>query len=142
MDKRLLSTLYIVIIVFIFVSSLSYFNIGNELNLKITDNLYGDKKPLEQIIILAIDDKSLQSIGRWPWKREVFVDLFSKLKDAEVVGIDIAFFESYNKNVDTQLGDSIHNLNNAVLPIEFTSYDFKGGELKGTDKLVPIDELI
>ena len=141
MDKRLLSTLYIVIIVFIFVSSLSYFNIGNELNLKITDNLYGDKKPLEQIIILAIDDKSLQSIGRWPWKREVFVDLFSKLKDAEVVGIDIAFFESYNKNVDTQLGDSIHNLNNAVLPIEFTSYDFKGGELKGTDKLVPIDEL-
>ena len=30
-----------------------------------------DKEPSEDIVIIAIDDKSLQALGAWPWSREV-----------------------------------------------------------------------
>ena len=33
--------------------------------LKISDNLFAEKKPLNNIVIIAIDDASLQEIGRY-----------------------------------------------------------------------------
>ncbi|MFH0948953.1 MAG: adenylate/guanylate cyclase domain-containing protein [Candidatus Aenigmatarchaeota archaeon] len=63
-------------------------------SLRASDILYEKRSPLDSIIIVAIDDKSLQQIGRWPWDRKVYADFLSVARNAKVVGFDVSFFES------------------------------------------------
>lgn len=53
------------------------------------------KQPSDKIAIIAIDEQSLENIGRWPWSREVHADMFTKLAEAKakVVGSTVFFFE-------------------------------------------------
>ncbi len=55
-----------------------------------------DKKAVDnRLVLAAIDDSSLNQIGRWPWTRLRIVDLINKLNkfDAKVVAFDIFFSE-------------------------------------------------
>lgn len=49
----------------------------------------------DQVVIVAIDDYSLQQLGRWPWSRKRHAELVYKLTemDAAVIGIDVLFVE-------------------------------------------------
>lgn len=49
-----------------------------------------------RIVIVDIDDKSLQAEGRWPWSRAKLADLLEQLfsNQAAVVGFDILFAEA------------------------------------------------
>jgi adenylate cyclase len=118
-------------------SSLFLLGVFSGWQLKLSDALYNEKAPLKNIVIVAIDDKSLQEIGRWPWPRERFVELMPKLAESEVVGIDVAFFEEYDKKVDEELGDAIAKAGNVVLPVEYI--EFKEG--KGTKLLKTIEPI-
>lgn len=88
-------------------------------NLALTDALYGGKQPLKDIKIIAIDDKSLQEIGRWPWNRAVYTELLRSTKDARVVAFDIAYFEPTTE--DKALGDAMRQSGNVIIARE---YDF------------------
>lgn len=88
-------------------------------NLRLTDALYGDKQPLQNLVIIAIDDKSLQEIGRWPWNRAVYVDLLQHTANAKIVAFDIAFFEPTPD--DTLLGEAMRKAGNVIIARE---YDF------------------
>ena len=33
-----------------------------------------NKAPREDIVVVAIDDKSLQALGAWPWSRDVLAE--------------------------------------------------------------------
>jgi len=48
-----------------------------------------------RIVILAIDDDSIDRIGRWPWPRSVIGNMISKLSNAgaRLIGVDIFFSE-------------------------------------------------
>jgi len=51
----------------------------------------------ERIVILDIDEKSLQEVGRWPWPRDVMAGLIEKLFDkyqVEIVAFDVVFAEA------------------------------------------------
>ena len=53
------------------------------------------KNPNDRIAIIAIDDQSINNIGRWPWSRDVhakMTDLLSGAK-AKVIGNTVFFFE-------------------------------------------------
>ena len=53
------------------------------------------KNPNDKIAIIAIDDQSINNIGRWPWSREVhakMADLLAGAK-AKVIGNTVFFFE-------------------------------------------------
>jgi CHASE2 domain-containing sensor protein/nitrogen-specific signal transduction histidine kinase len=47
------------------------------------------------IVIIAIDDDSLEAIGRWPWRRAVHASLIERLAQAQpkAVALDIVFSE-------------------------------------------------
>ena len=55
----------------------------------------GTRKPQGEVAIVAIDDKSIVDLGRWPWPRTVFAQLTQALKDyhVAVVGFDLVFSE-------------------------------------------------
>ena len=50
----------------------------------------------DRVVIVDIDERSLASLGRWPWRRELVAQLLDQLFDryeAKVVGFDILFAE-------------------------------------------------
>ena len=55
----------------------------------------GPIEPQYPIYIAAIDAKSVDELGRWPWRRSVMADLITKLQElgASSIGLDIVFSE-------------------------------------------------
>ena len=53
------------------------------------------KQPSDKVAVIAIDDVSIQNIGRWPWPREVQAKLIEQLAaaKAKVIGNTVFFFE-------------------------------------------------
>ena len=51
------------------------------------------KEPRDDIVVVAIDDKSLQALGAWPWSREVLAKISRLLSRANpsVVGYTMPF---------------------------------------------------
>lgn len=74
-----------------------------------TDFLQGYIKPRPEIVVVGIDDKSLQKLGAWPWPRDIFARAVNKINesDAAVLGIDVLFLES--RPGDAALLESIKN---------------------------------
>ncbi len=54
-----------------------------------------ERLPPEDIVIVAIDNRSLQAIGRWPWPRRVHAAALERLAEArpKTVGYDVLFVE-------------------------------------------------
>ncbi len=65
----------------------------------------------DRIVILDIDDTSIELIGRWPWPRSVMADMLENLKQAGVrlVGVDI-FYSEKEANKDTDSAEQLFNL--------------------------------
>ncbi|WP_070988729.1 CHASE2 domain-containing protein [Halofilum ochraceum] len=50
----------------------------------------------ERVVIVAIDEASLNEVGRWPWSRDVLARMVDRLYDhynADTVGFDVVFAE-------------------------------------------------
>jgi len=74
----------------------------------------------DEIVIIAIDETSLHSIGRWPWPRNIHADLINKLSEhhAKAILIDVIFSESsLNTQDDRLLAEAIKNNGKVVLPV-------------------------
>lgn len=56
---------------------------------------HSSRAPSERIAVIAIDDRSIANIGRWPWPREVHAELIDRLKaaGAKTVAHTALFFE-------------------------------------------------
>lgn len=81
-----------------------------------TDTLYGGRLPSEDIVIVAIDDASINAIGRWPWNRDVHAELLAKVRAARVIGVDVSFFEGSEN--DRKLNMTLQSLDNVILASE------------------------
>ena len=55
----------------------------------------GPEKPKEKVLIVEIDSASIETLGRWPWHRDVLAILIDRIfqAGAKVVGLDIVFSE-------------------------------------------------
>ncbi|MAE49924.1 hypothetical protein CMI48_03795 [Candidatus Pacearchaeota archaeon] len=82
----------------------------------LTDQLHTSRTPLDNILIIAIDDESIQSIGRWPWSRDVLATLLPTLRGAKAIGVDISFLEPSEN--DLALTTIINNQKNIILAAE------------------------
>ena len=137
--KRKLSKILIVsLFIAVILSLLIFTGFLDTWESKISDAFYTSRNPIDDIVILAIDDKSLQELGRWPWPRDYFAKVVDDLKQSSVIGIDISFFEPSED--DSELAVSLKS-GNVVLAMEYTSFSYKNGELYGKTLLKPTSTL-
>jgi adenylate cyclase len=81
-----------------------------------TDQLFLNTKPSPDIVIVAIDDKSLQEYGGWPWAdRSLHASAVNNLKSAgaAAIGYDVLFADEYNNA--TAFAEAIKKAGNVVL---------------------------
>ena len=75
----------------------------------------------EPAIVVAIDDESLATIGRWPWPRSIHAALIEQLRaaGASVIGIAVMFNESDSEDGvgDAALAAAIKRHGSVVLPL-------------------------
>lgn len=81
----------------------------------------GVHAPNPEVVIVAIDEKSVNEIGRWPWSRSTMSKLVDKFYqyDVKTAVFDIVFSEKESAKSDSAFGKSINNSNNVVLGFFF-----------------------
>lgn len=76
--------------------------------------------PLDpRILLITIDDASINSIGRWPWPRDIHTQLLEKLAPLtpKVVLYDVIFTEpDSNPETDRRLGAAMAKVAHVVVP--------------------------
>lgn len=73
----------------------------------------------EDIVIVAIDDSSIEQIGYWPWRRALHARLLERLEQARVVGFDLVLSDqnpAYPQD-DALLARAITQHGDVVLPL-------------------------
>lgn len=91
------------------------FNSIEFIDQKITDlrfKIRGPISPANNVVLVAIDDRSVEEIGRWPWSREKTSSLIDELikNGANAVGFDAIFSEPQITGVKESL-ERISNTN-------------------------------
>ncbi|WP_296245977.1 CHASE2 domain-containing protein [uncultured Stenotrophomonas sp.] len=87
------------------------------------DLLVGDWNypPDPRLAIIAIDDRSLQQLGQWPWPRSTHAQLLDRLHQAGVerVALDLMLPDADRKDAsqDKTLAAAIHRNGRVVLPV-------------------------
>ena len=91
-----------------------FYDLGRYLSFKPAPN---------DVVIVAIDEASLQSIGQWPWPRSLHAEFLNKLSSAQAraIGLDILFDDSQRTDPDSEqvLANAIGQARNVVMPILF-----------------------
>jgi adenylate cyclase len=137
MKKALVPTIIGIVITFIFSAFVVIKFVPLErLELLLYDVRYyihGKKSPLQEVVIVGIDDKSIEKIGRWPWDRSRIASIIDSLSNmgAKVIVMDIIFSEPWKD--DDMLSASMKKAGNVILPIVF---DFKGEKSKITGEIL------
>ena len=78
-------------------------------------------RPLSgDIVIVAIDNPSIEALGRWPWRRAYHAELLDRIGEAQpqVIGLDVLFSEpDHNHPLDDALLAASIARNPVILPM-------------------------
>lgn len=133
-------------LVFAFIFVVIYFSLAQFSQAKSYNFLYKltlkNKIPSSDVVLIAIDDKSLHEIGRWPWKREYYLEIFDYLQTytkAKVMGYDglIMAPDLEYPLSDKKFFSSIDKFKNLTTGVAFSYDDFENNIDKNNyDKLL------
>ena len=104
----------------------------------------GQQQPPGDIVIVAIDDASLQQVGKWPWPRNVMATALDRITEARprAIGLDVIYAESSNPADDKLLAEAIGRSRRVVLPAQLTEVDTTQSEAGGSSTwLTPLPEM-
>ncbi len=114
MKKYKLYILFLITLIFSTLVSVGTFKSAKYF---LTDELLSKgAKNSDDIIIVAIDDESVNRIGQFPWDRTIYSDSIYTINEngADIIGFDISFSE-YVKSEDEVLSGAIKKYNNIIL---------------------------
>ncbi|MFA7585864.1 MAG: CHASE2 domain-containing protein [Novosphingobium sp.] len=94
----------------------------------------------EDIILVAIDDRSLAAEGQWPWDRRRMAQLVDRLSDdgARAIVLDVLFIEPGTPEGDAALADAVARSGRVALAQGFVAAE---NRTSGIDPLPPIEVL-
>ena len=135
-----------IFLVFIFVFLVIYLLTSPFLQLKsyniLTKFTLNNKISNDKVVLVTIDDKSLHEIGRWPWKREYYLEIFNFFEnytDAKLIGYDalIASPDTENSKSDKKFFSNVKKYNKLTAGVAFSNNEFeKGTNKEALDKLL------
>ena len=142
MKKNYRNTIFfsILIIMLLF----SYFDTFYVLDSMIKDNLFQNPKDIDtRVVIIGIDDYSLEELGRWPWNRDVHASLIDTLSagNPAAIGVDVLFSDTSPD--DLILSESLKKNDNIILPVyaEFEKTS-RIGILQGKEMNYPAESIM
>ncbi|MEK7568856.1 MAG: adenylate/guanylate cyclase domain-containing protein [Patescibacteria group bacterium] len=119
---------FLTIGIFIFILTYSSYGYGVFYGIEnfFEDILFSARPVSSNILILEIDNQSIEKIGQWPWRREVFAKVFSLLNKSKPksVGLDVMMSEPshFGKEDDILLADALGKISYpVVMPVEALS---------------------
>lgn len=76
--------------------------------------------PHARLVVVTIDDVSLEALGRWPWDRGVHAEVIRRIAAGRpaAIGYDVTFAEPQDAYNDALLAQAMQDAGNVVLPIE------------------------
>src|SRR5512145_1861673 len=79
-----------------------FFEVLENKTLDLRFTVRGSVKPGPETVIAAIDEKSINKLGRWPWPRSVWGRVVDRLTEdgASVIVFDVFFSEPENVESD------------------------------------------
>ena len=119
---------FIFLIIYVLGGSFSQLKSYNFMS-KLTIN---NKISSDDIVLIAIDDKSLFEIGRWPWKREYYLEIFNYIENytnAKLMGYDglIMAPDLEHPESDKKFFSQIKNYKKLTAGVAFSYDDFEKG---------------
>ncbi|MDR6671883.1 CHASE2 domain-containing protein [Xanthomonas sp. 1678] len=94
--------------------------------------------PDSSVVLVMVDDRSLQALGQWPWPRSTHARLLDRLSEAGVkrVALDLVLSEpdQADPDNDARLAAALRRNGNTVLPVTTSSTD--AGEMP--QELLPV----
>ena len=108
-NTRFLFSLFIFIFLIIgllnFLAPTIGFSSSKQMSYNLLNKLtYNKRVPLDDIALVVIDDKSLLEIGRWPWNREYYLEIFDYLENytkTKVFGYDGLIISPDNERLES-----------------------------------------
>ena len=100
----------------------------------------------EEIVVVTIDDQSINKLGTWPWPRRYHAQLIAKLNQAgaKTIAFDILFQNT--RDDDEVLAQAMAEANNVILPYKLdvsayrNTFDFSNTEYKVNNIKYPVAE--
>jgi adenylate cyclase len=86
---------------------------------KVTDlqfRLRGVRPPHPDVLVVAVDEKSVQKYGRWPWSRQLMARAVDRLREAGVaaVGLDMTFTDEVPDEAARAYSEMLSGLDKAM----------------------------
>jgi signal transduction histidine kinase/CHASE2 domain-containing sensor protein len=105
-------TLGLGVLLFLLVAGLSTIGVIREWQVRFSDTFFRLSPVLKEksrVVIVTIDDQSLQRYGRWPWSRKLMAKLTNNLAraGAGVIGLDILLAEAQSPDADQALQEAL-----------------------------------
>lgn len=89
-------------------------------------NLRGVRPAPDDIVIVAMDDRSISKLGALPWPRRVHARLVDALKEARAIGFDVIFDTPGSPEDNAILSTAMKNHGNVVLAYMYTFQESNG----------------
>src|SRR6476646_2867456 len=99
-------------------------------------NRYFTRPASRQVVVVAVDDKSIAEVGQWPWPRGVHAKLLDRLDSASVkhVYFDVTFRSRSIKQDDQAFAQAIDRARGKTSLITYKTID---PVTKGTTEITP-----
>ena len=100
MSKKLLSLIVICFLIIIYNFETNLKKRIGFLNYDLYQNIFEEDFSTNKVVIVDIDEKSIEKIGQFPWRRDVYSTILENLNSAEasVIAFDIFFSEEDTQN--------------------------------------------
>lgn len=111
------------------------------------DRMFSVRPIDENIVIVAIDNESIERMGQWPWPREVFAEFFSSLEkySPASVALDVVMAENSRLGVadDLKLKNVLSGIKYPViLPVESTDLRLEESGPKSAENIRPLSQFV
>ncbi len=97
--------------------ALRIFKAIEQKSLDVRFQLRGKRDPGDEIVIVAIDENSIEKLGRYPWPRRYIAQFVDKITDAKarLLALDVMYAERQNVDILEALDTLAGKFNNSQL---------------------------